>query len=114
MSPACPHQPIGTAAEASRAYRADHGLPDQRDREPLAITGERWWPADGFVPADLLELALLDDALTASAREGDDLAVGVAIPGAPGACATCHHYKPWHNRCRGACEQCDCRKWVKA
>ena len=114
MSPACPHTPIGTAADSSRRYRREHGLPDQRDREPLAIRGEHCWPAQGAAPADLLELSWWDDALTASARELDDLGVGVAIPGAPGTCLRCHHYKPWHRQSRRACELCDCQAFTKA
>lgn len=112
MSPACvldwPKQ--ATGAEISAQARARLGLPDGRDREPGAAEGWRWWASIDGPPTDLLQLAQFGAAV----REGDDLSVGVAIPGAPGACGTCHHAKVWHIAARRSCELCACRAWAKA
>jgi len=101
-------QPARVSAAAERARL---GLPDARDREPGAAEGARFWPASGRTAVDLLEMAQFD----AHAREGDDLMVGVAIPGAEGACQTCHHAKVWHKDARWGCEVgCSCAKFARA
>lgn len=77
-----------------------------RERDPILAGAARWSWND---PTDLLELL----QRAAAGIEADDLGSGVAIPGAPGTCTSCHHAKVWHIRSRFACEQCDCLKLVK-
>ena len=72
-----------THAEVSAAARARDGIPDARERDSLAVLGEFFWPALGRDPADLLELAIWDDALDASALESEHLTSRTLRPSGP-------------------------------
>lgn len=49
-------------------------------------------------------------------RRIDQLANGLSIHGAPGACGTCGHGKVWHSPTdrRRPCERCECRAYQRA
>jgi hypothetical protein len=64
-----------TLEEIQAAARRRRGLPDVREREPLAAQGYTLpW---GEPARDLVEMLAIDAAV----REMEDLGVGVAIPG---------------------------------
>lgn len=79
-------------------------------RDPLADRGYRLMPGSADLDPETIDDLL---AVQAAVDEGDRLSRGESIPGAPGACVTCGHMKPWHGHSRFACEKCDCRKYVR-
>jgi hypothetical protein len=82
-----------------------------RDRDPILADCSSWrYGRPWGDPVDLIQILQRQ----ASALEGDDLSAGMAIPGAPGACAGCAHAKVWHRHSRRECEKCDCPKLVAA
>ena len=98
-----------TLGEVQAEERRRLGLPDARERDPLAAQGFRLpW---GRPEADLIEIL----AIRAAVQEMEDLSIGIAIPGAQGACLHCHHARVCHKDARWRCETCTaCPKYIRA